>query len=224
MKQEIINQLRAELPTDRFCQQDFNAYDIPELSNTSGPFLWAVTESSTHLLRLDIDFINESLDKESTRLALFRDSGYLLHHLGLSTELRKIFYYNGDTLTPATYSEAQTIYYNTINPNISRYKSKYPADSIVCHDYLDVRFINGAAERYEADTKYAEELDDASLTNCIGRLHRWTRRAVNHYIVITTDFLDHSYLFQEFINNKPGVNGGIIMHPTRENNHWSIHT
>ena len=70
----------------------------------------------------------------------------------------------------------------------------------------------------------ASELQDSSFEDCLKRLQKWVRCAVNQHIEIYGDFAKNSFGFSEVVNGERKICGGIIMSPNATERRWSIHT
>lgn len=227
MKQEIIEQMRAELYDTCLCRSDFEKYDVEELKENTEPFLWMVREHGTTLLKIGASEIERWFSNERNRFDMFRnhDAPFICISYYSNYEHLKIFYWDGLDLRRVTMQEAANIYDNLVYPTWERQTKKHPEEYEMRDKPLEIRFMSEETEkRYQADLKYAEELHDTSLMDCVNRLSHWCRKAVNHYISISSDFTEHGYCFCEMVNDEPRINGGIIMSQYAEKNRWSTHT
>lgn len=227
MEQKIIEQMRAELYDTRLCRSDFEKYDVESLKENTEPFFWLVREHGTSLLKIGPTEIAQWFSKETFRFEMFRDSHYLFEWISYysNDKCAKIFYYDGLDLRRITMQEALNVHNNLVMPTWDLEVKKHPKEYEMRDKPLEIRFMSETTEkRYQADLKYAESLNDTSLQDCINRLSRWRRKAVNHYIAISSDFSEHGYCFCEMVNDEPNINGGIIMSQYAEKNRWSTHT
>lgn len=227
MKQEIIEQMRAELYNTRLCRSDFEKYDVEALKENTEPFFWMVREHGTTILKIGASEIERWFSNERYRLDMFRDPaspfGCIFYYS--SYESLKIFYWDGLDLRRISMQDATNIYDNLVTPMWKQKTQQYPKEYEMCNKPLEIRFVNEEVEkRYKADLLYARGLNDTSLQECVNRLSCWCRKAVDHYISISSDFTEHGYCFCEMVNGNPNVNGGIIMSQYAEKNRWSIHT
>lgn len=227
MDNKYIEQMRAELYDTRLCRSDFEKYDVEELKENTEPFFWMVREHGTTLLKIGASEIARWFSNECCRFDMFRNPdapfGYISYYSNY--EHLKIFYWDGLDLRRITMQDAANIYDNLVTPMWEQKIQQYPKEYEMRSKPLEIRFMSEETEKcYQADLKYAESLDDTSLQDCINRLSRWCRKAVNHYIAISSDFSEHSYCFCEMVNDEPNINGGIIMSQYAEKNRWSTHT
>ena len=227
MKQEIIEQMRAELYDSRLCRSDFEKYDVEELKENTEPFLWMAREHGTALLKIGSSEIERWFSNERNRFSMFRghDAPFINISYYSNCEHLKLFYWDGLDLRRITVQDAASIYDNLVMPMWKQMVKRYPEEYEIRDKPLEIRFVCEETEkRYQADLLYAQELNDTSLQDCVNRLSHWRRIAVDHYISISSDFTEHGYCFCEMENGKPLINGGIIMHQNAEKNRWSIHT
>ena len=227
MDKKFIEQMRAELYDTCLCRSDFEKYDVEELKKNTEPFFWMVREHGTSLLKIGASEIERWFSNESCRFDMFRNPNSPFCYISYysNCDHLKIFYWDGLDLRRITMEDAANIYSNLVTPMWEQKIQQYPKEYEMCSKPLQIRFMSEETEkRYQTDLLYAQGLNDISLQNCVNRLSRWCRRAVDHYISISRDFTEHGYCFCEMINGEPRINGGIIMSQYAENNRWSIHT
>lgn len=219
--------MRAELYDTRLCRSDFEKHDVEELKNNTEPFFWMVREYGTHLLKIGATEITRWFSNEWRRLDMFRNPDYHFSYIFLYSnyEDSKVFYWDGLDLRRISMQDAVDIYDNLVMPMWWQKIQQYPKEYEMRIKLLEIRFMSEETEkRYQADLLYAQGLDDTSLQDCVNRLSCWCRKAVDHYISISSDFTEHGYCFCEMVNGEPRINGGIIMNQYAEKNRWSIHT
>ena len=227
MKQEIIEKLRAELFDGSYCHSDFEKYDVPALEASEEPFFWLAYEYGTSMVRIGVTSINSFFESEKMRIAMFQDSftpiGSITYYK--TYEKKKCFYWDGYTLQEVSIEDVAAIYNRLTDKIYKEMCEKYAVELEVANKPLEIRFSTPEQEqRYKEVLKYAEELEDESLSNCVFRLSQWRRCAVNQYIRIGYDFADKSFSFVDMINDEPNINGGIIYSSYSKQNRWSIHT
>lgn len=227
MDNKFIEQMRAELYDTRLCRSDFEKYDVEELKENTEPFFWMVREHGTTLLKIGASEIVRWFSNECCRFDMFRNPdapfGYISYYSNY--EHLKIFYWDGLDLRRITMQDAANIYDNLVTPMWEQKIQQYPKEYKMRNQPLEIRFMSEETEkRYQADLLYAQGLDDTSLQDCVNRLSHWCRKAVDHYISISSDFTEHGYCFCEMVNGEPRINGGIIMSQYAEKNRWSTHT
>ena len=227
MKQEIIEQMRAELYDSRFCRSDFEECDVPALETYDGPFLWQVYCTGTRLLKISPECVENWYATERDRFCMFQHSDlpFSFFELQAGDDSVKTFYYDGESIKPVDIERARIIYRDADKCYHERMIAEHAEEFLNCNKPLEIRFMSEDTEkRYRESLEYAKSLGDTSLQDCVNRLSLWHRIAVNHYVVISYDFTEHGYCFCEIINDKPRINGGIIMSRHAEKNRWSIHT
>lgn len=227
MDNKFIEQMRAELYDTRSCRSDFENYDVAELSDSTEPFLWMVREYGTTLLQIGVSDITRWFSNESCRFYMFCEPYTPLDSISCysNDEHIKIFYWDGLDLRRITIQDAANIYDNLVMPMLNQTIQQYPKEYEMRNEPLEIRFMGKETEkRYQEDLLYAQGLNDTSLQDCVNRLSRWCRKAVDHYIVISPDFTEHGYCFCEMVNGEPRINGAIIMNQYAEKKRWSTHT
>ncbi len=227
MKQ-VIDTLRHELFDDVWCHNDFEKYDVPTLRQSNEPFLWLVYPSGTHLTMCGAMAISQLFDNEAKRIQMFQDPKAPISALlyqGRSNDRYKCFYYSGYKLERISVNEAADIWGNLIGQSLVKAQREHVEEYHNSEDPLPIKFASEQTENaYLKETQLAKEMGDCSLLDCVKRLQNWTRCAVNHYILLSMDFTDHSFCFTEMVNETPRINGGIIADFGKQNNRWSIHT
>ena len=186
-----------------------------------------VREHGTTLLKIGASEIARWFSNECCRFDMFRNPdapfGYISYYSNY--EHLKIFYWDGLDLRRITMQDAANIYDNLVTPMWEQKNQQYPKEYEMRSKPLEIRFMSEETEkRYQADLLYAQGLNDTSLQDCVNRLSHWCRKAVDHYISISSDFTEHGYCFCEMVNGEPRINGGIIMSQYAEKNRWSTHT
>lgn len=227
MKQEIIEKLRSELFDGSFCHSDFEKYDVPALEASDEPFFWLSYEYGTVMVRIGATSINSFFESEKSRMAMFQDYLTPISYITFykTYEKKKCFYWDGHVLQEVSIEDVETIYIHLTDKIYKQMCEKYADEMAVANKPLEIRFTTPEQEqRYKETLKFAEELEDESLAQCVFRLSQWRRCAVNQYIMIGYDFADKGFSFVDMINEEPGTNGGIIYSKHSQQNRWSIHT
>ena len=227
MKQEIIEQMRAELYDSRFCRSDFEECDVPALETYDGPFLWQVYCTGTRLLRISRECVESFYATEERRFCMFQhpDLPFSFFKPEAGDGSVRTFYYDGASIKPVGIEQARMIFRDTERGYRERMIAEHAEEFLNCNKPLEIRFMSEDTEKkYRESLEYAKSLGDTSLQDCVNRLSQWRRRALNHYMAISYDFTEHGYCFCEIVNGEPHINGGIIMHQNAEKNRWSIHT
>lgn len=219
---ELIFKMRDELYDTHLCKQDFEKYDVQTISECCEPFLWEVREYGTHLIGIGPTTILEWLATESLRMQIFRNL-YAPISIILCQQPsndRKLFYFDGLSFMQIGYDKVHELYDNLWANTIRKEFDKHPEEAEIASAPLKLVFSDGALQRkLECEEKQAE-LGNTSFTNCLQRLEKWTRLAVDHEIRIGIDFCDLSFTFGEYVNSGLRINGGIIFHGKE----WCIHT
>ena len=227
MKQEIIEQMRAELYDSRFCRSDFEENDVPALETYDGPFLWQAYCTGTKLLRISRECVESFYATEGRRFCMFQhpDLPFSFFKPAAGDDSVRTFYYDGASIKPVGIEQARMIYRDAERGYRERMIAEHAEEFLNCNKPLEIRFMSEDTEKkYRESLEYAKSLGDTSLQDCVNRLSQWRRRALNHYMAISYDFTEHGYCFCEIVNDEPHINGGIIMHQNAEKNRWSIHT
>lgn len=140
-------------------------------------------------------------------------------------DFARTFYYDGESIKPVGMEQALMIYRDAEKYYRERAIAEYAEEFLNCNKPLEIIFVSEDTEKkYCESLEYAKSLGDTSLQDCVNRLSKWCRRALDHYVAISYDFTEHGYCFCEIVNGEPHVNGGIIMSRNAEKNRWSIHT
>ena len=227
MKQEIIEKLRSELFDGSFCHSDLEKYDVPALEASDEPFFWLSYECGTVMVRIGATSINSFFESEKSRMAMFQNYLTPISYITFykTYEKKKCFYWDGYVLQKVSIEDVETIYTRLTDKIYKQMCEKYADEVAIANKPLEIRFTTPEQEqRYKETLKYAEELEDESLAQCVFRLSQWRRCAVNQYIKIGYDFADKSFSFVDMINEESGTNGGIIYSKHSQQNRWSIHT
>ena len=224
MKQEIIDFMKTQLFDNRWCKNDFEKYDLKRLECEDKEFLWQVGSEGTSLVFVGSSEIYQWYEKESMRMAIFRDFyAPISYALDVNHPDAKTYYYDGNRIWEAGASQIMTIYRDHYWKYHRQMIAKHFTDYLVKDAPLEIRFMGNTEETVKEALEYAASLDDTSLWECLERLSKYTRQAVNHYVEIYDDFTKYGFTFAEMINGKTRLVGGIIMHDL-PGNRWSIHT
>lgn len=225
---ELIEALRSELYSDKYCISDFLKWDVPAIKASGEPFFWLVNTNGTHLVFCGTTRINEVLGTEAGRMRVFRDPHAPIAAITYykdSAYPTKVFYWDGFNLQRVTIDEVCMIWDNLSERLIQRAMSEYPEEYAQRDALLPVRFASPETEeRYKKSLEYSDDLADESLARCVERLTKYPRCAINQYILISTDFVEHGYDFAEMVNDKCAINGGIIPSFKKGYERWQIHT
>lgn len=90
-------------------------------------------------------------------------------------------------------------------------------------------------EHYDAVVKYAESINDTTLTQCIEKLKRWEQHPDRPCTIhLSKDFAPYSFGFsQHYPDGSVGIVGGLLYHGRPDQSHaitlepmhgWSTHT
>lgn len=220
--EQLIEKMRSELYDTHFCKQDFEKYDVESITECCEPFLWEVYENGTRLHPIGPTTMLRWLEDESCRLQLFRYSDALIVTVPdkRPSEDHKLFYFDGLSFAPIEYEQVRELYYNLWSKTIQKARDKHPEEVKIASAPLKLVFSEGALQRKLECEEKQRELKNDSFTNCLQRLEKWCRMAVDHEIRIGLDFCDLSFTFGEYVNGKLRINGGIIFH----GDEWCIHT
>lgn len=221
--QELITEMRGKLNNERLCRSDFENYDVPNIEHCTEPFFWKVREYGTILIHIGPTHIISYLKNELYRMELHRDIltpiNSLLYWCNQEHN-EKIYYWNGNALCEVDVDEVKSIYLRTWKKAIERELKTFPKEAEVYDKPLSLVFTEEAEKRREECEKLERELKNNTFTQCLNQLSSWTRCAVNHRIIISLDFCDHSFFFREMVNDTTRTCGGIIFQDSK----WQIHT
>lgn len=220
--EQLIEKMRSELYDTHFCKQDFEKYDVESITECCEPFLWEVYENGTHLVQIGPTAMFRWLEDESYRLHLFRHSDAPIATLTdkRPSEDCKLFYFDGLSFVQIEYEQIHELYNNLWANTVKKECDKHPEEVKIASAPLKLVFSEGALQRKLECEEKQRELKNDSFTNCLQRLEKWCRMAVDHEIRIGLDFCDLSFTFGEYVNGKLRINGGIIFH----GDEWCIHT
>ena len=228
MKQEVIEQMRTQLYDTDWCRKDFEIYS-KTLKETTEPFFWMVREYGTSLVKLGVSEIQRWFSNEVLRMAIFREMSMpldsLMYYTNSGCGAWKLFYLDGLTLTRISKMDMLTIFNNLVCAYWADKTNEFKEEFNMCNKPLEIKFASIEAERaFNQSLEYAKELNDNSLNECVSRLSKWVRIAVDHCIVLSCDFTEHGFYFQEKVNGEPKICGGIIMDKSAKEKRWSTHT
>lgn len=224
MKQEIIEQMRAELYPSRWCQKDFEKYDLEILNKDNSPFFWMVRQDGTSLVQIGPESHFRYFNNESSRMAIMRDKFIVLGNiLYWNYDTAKYFYYDGWKLHTINKDEMCEIYQNIWENAIKEMIAAHSEEAEMVNQPIEVKVSESAVKALEEAKIYAETLGDTTLISCLNRLSQYNRLAVNHYFEIYNDFTKYGFGFTEYVNGEVRLCGGILFHDG-DRKHWSIHT
>ncbi len=236
MKQEIIEQMRSHLSENANCINDFEKYDVPEITENLEPFFWSVREYGTSLCHIGPTRMNRLLENEASRFQIFRDHEAPIASIMYWSE-GKLFFFDGFQLVSIERDDIQCIYKNIWCNEIYKVIERHPDEFEICDKPLDIRMEECVAAKLDESMAFARSIRNTSLEECLSRLSKHPRLGIDHYITLMSDFSEHGYLFFENLNGECRMNGGVIYHGNpkegyKENSSvqlnpsygWSIHT
>lgn len=225
---ELIEALRAELYDDKWCQQDFEKYDVDSIRESPESFFWLCRTSGTSIMHCGMSYLMKRFGDERVRFETFRNPNAPIDGLLFyknSAYPQKCFYWDGFSLQRITFDELETVWHNLSNKFIEALREEHPEEWEAREDILEIHFASDeAARRYREALEFADNLADDSLARCVERLTHRSRISMCHYIMIEADFVKHGFRFTEVVASKPNLVGGIISDFHKTNNRWQIHT
>ena len=227
MKNEIIEQMRAELHKTYYCQGDFK-HDLESLNGHLGPFFWMVRENGTELMKVDIRTIVDNFSSQAFRMSMFRDPNCQLldfkYYCGHS--MTKIFYYDGYKLVMVpSYEELKDIWYAIAGSYYWEMRKVYQEEYEMCSKPLEVKCSSiEVKKKLDKALEFAATMGDKSLKACIARFSRYERSAIDEYIQIGYDSGEYDFSFAQIRNGKCVFNGGIVFHDNNSEKRWQIHS
>ena len=231
MKKEIIEKMTSIVEGCMSSyKSDYYKYDKPAVESSNKPFLWVVSRTHTalHFLR---SLIVDGYDKSE-----IDDYCYIFYVLTGGASIRyyiddvmkgngKLYYCNGEVLVEMEPCKAIAILDAFDDMARAEFVGRYggiPRRKTV-HLRLNPYFSD--ENWLIKELKYAKELGDTSLRDCLRSLGRHRRCHLHHVIFLTPYTPAHSIYFSEQINYDTRGVGGIIYDETPYNGrHWSIHT
>lgn len=223
MRQEIINQMEVQLDGGRFQSYDFNI-DKRDLEDKDELFLWTLRKDGTSLQMLGKTF-EEQLKNESFRMRIFKDKMapikdflYWSESLGCKT-----FYYDYFDLREIQKEDVEKIYLNIWNDRIEQLKKEHKDEAEASGKQIEIVCRYGGEAFLREQLMYAESLKDDSLKNILDRFKNYIRMSIDHKIFLLKDG-EHDFYFEERVNGKTRLNGGIIFHANKSENRWESHT
>lgn len=223
-KNDLLSAMRNEVFDTRFCMRDFVSYTFMSVKNCDEPFLWAVHPGGSLLRFIGPSFMTEVFSEEHLRMQIFRDNlapiSCITFDWGLST---KYFYWDGLSLARIQKDEARDIFLNLWSAEIKRQEILHKNEYDVCNQPLEIEIYGNLLGKDEA-LKKANELGDSSLTDCLDRITKRLRKAVDDKIELHPSFSDYSFTFCERVNGEPRSYGEIIYSENAsDGKHWRIY-
>ena len=214
----------AELNDTRYCKSDFE-YDLRALNGYNEPFFWMVRKNGTSLCIIGVTQLIGWSKSQMKRFQLFRDKNCAISGILCWNEPAKYFYYDGFELVSVTKEDIPEIFNSVFDKFYEELKEEYCNEYEMCNEPLEIRYASEETEKRMSETiRFSEEMSDDSLKECVERLTKHCRMSTDHYIQIYTDFAKHSFGWSEMLNGNCRMNGGIIYHDYKKDNHWQIHT
>lgn len=224
MKQEIIEKLRSELNDTYWCKNDFEKCDIESFEGKNEPFFFLIRENGTSLL-----FIGPSLEyqlkNEANRFRVMRSPEWMIGGLLYYQEDGiKYFYYDGYILHNISKEDIETIFKNIWGWRFNQLTEEYPEEFELKDVSPEVVMNDFTQSKMDKALNFAAEKEDQSLVKILNRFRSKERMAIDHEIWIYAEN-DMNFYFEERINGKRIMNGGIIFYEeSTENRRWSTHT
>lgn len=223
MRKEIIEQMEGYLNGGRFQSYDFDL-DKCDLKDRNEPFIWAVLENGTSLQFLGRTF-EKRLEEESFRMRIFKNKiSPLDNFIYWSKDSKcKIFYYDYLDLREIQKEDIEKLYLNIWNERIEQLKKEYKEEAEVANKPIEIVCKYDCEEHLKEQLIYAKSLKDESLKKVLDMLRNHIRMAVDHEIYLLKDG-ERDFYFEEKVNGKVRLNGGIIFHANESDNRWKSHT
>ena len=226
MKQEIIDLMQSNLGSGTWAHKNFE-FDKQHLQNYDGQFFWMSRENGTSLVEIDVERVKSCThyaSAEANRMAWFQDFYAFMGNVMYWNEPdAKLFYYNGNVMMKVSQAQAKEIYRDILTPVYHELKREFRHEYEMANKKLPMKFTCPLSRVKEA-LYYAESIGDTSLLDCLHRLRKYRRCAINQHIQVGSDFTKHGFTFAEMVNGDCRLYGGIIMHDYMKANRWSIHT
>ena len=186
-------------------------------------FFWLTRENGTTLVKLGYEMFDTYAQNESWRMAWFKDFLAPIYTLKYYIEQSRIFYYDKTELREVVWCDVVRIFTDAYTIAYQYLRSLHQDEANVGGKLLPIK-IKCSVEYLKEQLRYADTLGDTSLRDCLHRLRRWNRCAVNQHVEIYGDFAKHSFTFAEVINGETHIFGGIIYSEYSSPRRWSIHT
>lgn len=223
MEQKIIEKLRSELNDTYWCKNDFEKYDIESFEGENEPFFFSIRENGTSLL-----FIGPSLEyylkDEANRFRVMRNPEWMINNiLYYQEDGIKYFYYDSYILHSISKEDVKTIFKNIWGYRFNRLAEEYPEEFELKDVSPEVVMDDFTQSKMDKALHFAAEKEDQSLVKILNRFRSKERMAVDHEIWIYEEG-GTSFYFEERMNGKRIMNGGIIFHEgSTGNGRWSVH-
>lgn len=226
MRKEIIEQMKSYLNGNSFQSYDFSI-DEKSLAGKNEPFVWVVYESGTMLQLLGKSF-EDKLEEQQFRMRLFGNRlfpiiGMLYRMNEMKSKRFHVFYYDYLELREIKKEDVEKLYLGIWGEQIEQLKRKYKDEAEEVGKPIELVCKYDCEKFLEEQLQYARSLDDASLGSIMERLRNRGRDAVDQKIFLMKDG-EHDFYFEERINGKMRLNGGIIFHANKSENRWESHT
>ena len=225
---ELTEALRAELYDNKWCQQDFEKYDVDIIRESPEPFFWLCRTNGTSLMRCGIASLLKQFSNERGRFEVFRNPNApiegLLYYKN-SAYPQKMFYWDGFSVQRITFDELEEIWHNLSSSLLGVLREEHSEEWEAREDILEIKFASDeTARRYREALEVADNLADDSLARCVEGLRHHSRISMCHHILIGSDFVKYGFQFTEVIAGNPYIVGGIIPDFHKEHDRWQIHT
>lgn len=136
----------------------------------------------------------------------------------------KYFYYDSYILHSISKEDVKTIFKNIWGYRFNRLAEEYPEEFELKDVSPEVVMNDFTQSKMDEALHFAAEKEDQSLVKILNRFRSKERMAVDHEIWIYEEG-GMSFYFEERMNGKRIMNGGIIFHEgSTGNGRWSVHT
>lgn len=217
MKESIIKQM-SEIVRDimRSNQTDFTEYDLKSLADYDGVFLWLVHPYHTHLLLLDHKNLAKMVESEAGLYMFCQRNTWedaCLNETNCGKETRLFLYNGGNELAPVSLGFAKGYWEGLRDWTLFQWQAYHGMEPIPTDFNIPIVFASEETEaEYEKQLEYASQHNDESLKNCFERLRNRIKMGSDHYVRISQDYQERSFLFCHYYGGQPHDNGGIIFH------------
>lgn len=223
MRQEILEIMRSHIGDNRYREYDF-AIDQDALDGKNEPFLWLVRDSGTSLA-----FLGETLERktreECFRIKVFRDRLFPIQDIlfWLRNKDSRVFYYDFLDLREIRKEDAEKLYLGMWNDRVERLREDHPEEIEALGRPIEIIRMYDCDRHLEGQLEFARSIGDGSLHRIIDRMRNHERAAVDHKVYLYKQG-DRDFYFEEKINGRMVLNGGIIFHKNKSDNRWEHHT
>lgn len=235
MEEKLLKQMSAIVDSNMEAyKSDFYTYDLALLYSydKTPEFWWEVYPTHSHILCVSSERLEQLLRKNAASRFSFMDNpesfiyGGFKYYLINYGKYSKFYHYTSEKGLVATTAEEATMQiWDICKPIVEKLKgilaTEFGDETKYYGTKVPVRFANEKI-RQRFMWLVRNHADGGRLLKRFQQFRNYQRKAIQHEIVISSDFEPTDFTFSDVLEEKCTLFGGIIY--SKDSHDWFIHT